>query len=84
MRVRFPPAIARRVREYPNYFIVAQEEREDGLLVTLRVREPHDILPWLLSWGGSAHVLEPDSVRQRLADEAAAIIANNAEMSPRS
>ncbi len=77
VQVRFAPAVARRVRESPSFFTVAQAERSDGLFVTLRVREAADPVPWLLGWGRYAHVLEPESVRALLAEEAAAILAQH-------
>lgn len=82
VRALFAPAIARRVREAPFFFTEAQEEREDGLLVTLRVREAADAVPWLLGWGRQVYVLAPESVRALLADEAAAILAQHRESPP--
>ena len=78
----FAPTIARRVRESPSFFTEAQEEREDGLLVTLRVREAADAVPWLLGWGRQVCVLAPESVRALLADEATAILTRNREPPP--
>jgi len=82
VRVQFAPAIARRVRESPSFFAVSYEERSDGLLVTLRVREAADAIPWLLGWGRYACVQEPESVRALLASEAAAILAQHAPLAP--
>ncbi len=70
VRVLFDQNVARWVRETPSFFSVAEEERPDGLLVTLRVRREDDITQWLLSWGAHVQVLEPDSLRARLAAEA--------------
>ncbi len=84
VRVLFDPAIARRVREYPVFQAITYAEREDGLLVTLRVRDARDTVNWLLSWGRYVRVLEPESVRRLLADEAAAVVAQNAGTPPRS
>lgn len=70
VRVLFLPAVARWVREARQFFTVAESETEAGLLVTLRVRAETDLVPWLLSWGSQVRVLEPESLRQRLAQEA--------------
>jgi predicted DNA-binding transcriptional regulator YafY len=72
VRVLFCDEAARWVRESPSFFITSQEETPDGLLVTLRVRRESDVLSWLLGWGRQARVLEPESLQQRLRDEAEA------------
>ena len=74
VRVRFAPEVARWVREAPSFFAIAEEEGPDGgLLVTLHVRDESEILQWLLGWGRHACVLEPESLRQRIAEEAEAL-----------
>jgi predicted DNA-binding transcriptional regulator YafY len=70
VRALFAPALAARVRENPSFYQVAAEENDTGLLVTLRVRQAGDVAGWLLGWGASVRVLEPDSLRARLAAEA--------------
>ena len=77
VRVLFDRDVARWVREARNFFAVQEEDTPDGLLVTLRVREADEIVPWLLSWGGRVCVLEPAEVRQRLRDAAQAILEKN-------
>lgn len=74
VRALFEPSVARWVRESPSFFMVAEEERPDGLLVTLQVRDERDALAWLLGWGARVRVLEPDSLRAALADEARAVV----------
>jgi predicted DNA-binding transcriptional regulator YafY len=74
VRVLFDHDVERWVRESPSFFAVAEEETPDGLLVTLHVRQEDEILQWLLGWGRHARVLAPDSLRRRLADEAAAML----------
>ncbi len=76
VRVSFAGEAARWVRESRYFYIVAQEDTDTGLLVTLRVRREEEIIPWLLGWGRQARVLEPRSLRQRLAAEAAAVLAH--------
>jgi len=73
-RIHFDGEAARWARESPSFFTIAQEETADGgLLVTLRLRHEGDIMQWLLGWGRHARVLAPASLRQRVADEAAAL-----------
>ena len=52
------------------------EDTPEGLLVTLKVRMESEVLQWLLSWGGNVRVLEPDSLRRRLAEEGKKIVEN--------
>jgi predicted DNA-binding transcriptional regulator YafY len=68
--VLFDAEVARWVRERRSFFVTDVEDVADGLLVTLRVRQESEALPWLLGWGRHARVLEPQSVRRRIADEA--------------
>lgn len=74
VRVCFKPEVARWVREAPSYYQVAAEDTAEGLLVTLRVREEQDVLQWLLGWGAKVQVLEPASLRDRIREEAFAIL----------
>jgi predicted DNA-binding transcriptional regulator YafY len=74
VRVLFDQEIARWVRESRSYFTVHEEETPAGLLVTLKIRQESEILQWLLSWGRHAQVLEPQSLCQRLAEEAQAML----------
>jgi predicted DNA-binding transcriptional regulator YafY len=76
VRVLFDWEIARWVREGPSYFVVSEEETTEGLLMTLKIRQQSEILQWLLSWGSGVKVLEPDSLRQRLAEEARIMLQN--------
>jgi len=74
VRVLFDHEVTRWVREARNYYIVAEEETTEGLLVTLQVRQESEIVQWLLSWGQHVCVLEPDTLRQRLVEEAKGIV----------
>ena len=71
--------VARWAREEPSYFRIAEEMTDEGLLVTLRIRDEKDILTWLLGWGSHLRVLEPESLRQRIAAEAAAMLRHHQE-----
>jgi predicted DNA-binding transcriptional regulator YafY len=77
VRALFDKEIAPWVREARSYFVVDMEEKPEGLLVMLRVRMESEIVQWLLGWGGSVRVLEPDSLRRRLVEEGKRIIENN-------
>ncbi len=73
VRVRFDAEVAHWVQEAPSAYITEMDERDDGLQVTLKVQRETEVLPWLLSWGSHAHVLEPPSLQHRLAQEAEAM-----------
>lgn len=74
--VLFDPQVARWVHEQHFFFTVNEEETPDGLLVTLKVRQEEDVVQWLLGWGRHVHVLEPETLRTRLACEAEAMLRN--------
>jgi predicted DNA-binding transcriptional regulator YafY len=74
IRALFDADTARWVREARSYFTVTEEETPDGLLVTLAVRDARDVLQWLLGWGSHVRVLEPESLRRLIPDEAAALL----------
>ena len=76
IRALFDKEIARWVREGRSYYVTSEEETADGLLVTLMIRQPSEILPWLLSWGSHVRIIEPDSIRERLEEEARAMLQN--------
>ncbi|HEX2905537.1 MAG TPA: YafY family protein [Phototrophicaceae bacterium] len=77
VRALFDAHAAWRVQESPSGFQVAQEKMQEGLLVTFTVRQPDDLLNWLLSWGSHVRVLEPESLRALLAREAERILENH-------
>ncbi|HTG67642.1 MAG TPA: YafY family protein [Candidatus Udaeobacter sp.] len=62
--------IADKVKESNNYYMEAAEDHPEGLLVKFRVRQPEDLLYWVLGWGADVAVLEPESFRNRVRDEA--------------
>ena len=75
VRVWFAPAVASWVRETPPVFTERIERDGEAVILTLRVRREAEMLPWLLSWGTHVQVLEPASLRRRLAEEAQKIAA---------
>lgn len=72
--IRANPDIADRILETAHFYMEAAEEREDGLHVTFRVRQPEELLPFVLGWGGDAVVLEPESFSRRIREEAQKIL----------
>ncbi|HEY1387521.1 MAG TPA: WYL domain-containing protein, partial [Ktedonobacterales bacterium] len=74
VRVLLDHEVARWAREDPSFFRVAEEETSEGLLVTLHVRDEQEVVQWLLGWGRHLRVLEPESLRQRIAAEAEAML----------
>ncbi len=79
IRALFDPEVARWVREARSFYVVDEREGDDppGLLVTLRVRQEREVLGWLLGWGRHVRVLEPESLRRRLAEETGAMLRNH-------
>jgi len=74
VRVRFAAAVAPSVRVAPSIRIAERKHTSDGhLLLTLKVDHELEVLPWLLSWGRHVQVLEPRTLRRRLAAEAQAV-----------
>ncbi|MEO5952149.1 MAG: YafY family protein [Chloroflexia bacterium] len=75
VRALFSPDVQSWVQESPSFYTVSQEETPEGLLVTLMARHERDVLQWLLGWGKSVRVLEPQSLIDMLAEEAEAILS---------
>ena len=46
---------------------------DERLLLTLKVDTEREVMPWLLSWGAHAQILEPRALRKRVAAEAQAV-----------
>ncbi|AIQ45767.1 transcriptional regulator [Paenibacillus sp. FSL R7-0273] len=67
----FNSEIADRVEEANNYYMETAESKEDGYHATFRVREPEELLSWILGWGGEVVVTEPESFRNRIREEIA-------------
>ena len=79
VRALFDPAVARWVHESTSFFKDSEEQREDGLLVTLRVRQEDEVFQWLFGWGAHVRVLEPESLRARMAREAAEMLRRHVD-----
>lgn len=77
VRALFSYEVQNWVQESPSFYMVAQEEVPEGLLVTLAVRHESDVLQWLMSWGRHVRVLEPQSLIEIMSQEAEAILQNH-------
>ncbi|ASS67578.1 MULTISPECIES: YafY family protein [unclassified Paenibacillus] len=69
VRMRVDPAVADLVQGADNFYMETFEPREEGWLATFRVRRIEDLLQWTLGWGAAVHVLEPESLRDRMRAE---------------
>jgi len=70
VRLQFNHDIADKVKESNYYYIEDMEEHQDGLHVVLRVRRLDELLQWVLGWGAGVIVLEPESFRNWIREEA--------------
>jgi predicted DNA-binding transcriptional regulator YafY len=75
-RVRFNPRAADRAKREWWLGVVKEEEIEDGSILTLATPEWNGLAFWLLSFGRSATVLAPESLR-KLLTETACEVANH-------
>jgi predicted DNA-binding transcriptional regulator YafY len=72
----FDKEIARWVHEERKYYVTDEQETPEGFLVTLKIHHESEILQWFLSWGRHVKILEPDFLRQLLAEEAQGMFKN--------
>lgn len=70
VRIRVCPSIVHKIKESNYFFIETIEEHPEETLVTLRVRQIEEILSWVLGWGAQVAVLEPESLREKIREEA--------------
>jgi predicted DNA-binding transcriptional regulator YafY len=80
IRVLFDKEVARWVKESRFYYAASEEETPEGLLVTLEPHQESEVLQWLLSWGSRVRVLEPETLRKRIAGEAQVMLQNHREV----
>lgn len=74
-KVHFDNSVKRWLKEDNFYYLETFEEFEEYLEVTLKYREPNDVLPWLLSWKSNVKVIEPESLKILLVEETKKILA---------
>jgi predicted DNA-binding transcriptional regulator YafY len=78
VKVRFAPAVARYVEESRWHGSQQLAKQKDGTLTaTFRLSNTEEISRWILSFGKFATVVEPEELRDRIAAEAEAILANH-------
>lgn len=76
VQVLFDAEVTPWVKEARGYYITEMKETPYGLLVTIQVHSEDEVIPWLLGWGYHVRVVEPQAIRQRVAEEAAKIVQN--------
>ncbi|WP_459213746.1 WCX domain-containing protein [Paenibacillus peoriae] len=71
MRVRalFNANIADKVKEANNYYMEDAELLSNGFYVNFRVRQPEELLQWILGWGADVVIVEPESFKKRVKEE---------------
>lgn len=70
IRLRFTPAISRRVSESVWHHSQILEELPDGgVLLKMRVGGIREIKSWIMSWGAEVEVLAPDELRANVAED---------------
>jgi predicted DNA-binding transcriptional regulator YafY len=77
-RVRFDRRVLRWVRERQPWALLREERDARGPVFVYAVRTQEELLGWLLRWGSAVEVLEPAWLRERLAEEARAILVRHA------
>src|SRR5438105_5461782 len=74
VELRFGPEVARRVKETTWHPSQQAEDLPDGSVrVCVVVAEPTELTHWVLGWGASCEVVSPQSFRDEVAREAAAM-----------
>lgn len=73
VRVFFDAEAARWLDAHPVQHLETLEATSGGAIATLYVQRVEEVIPWLLSWGAHARVLDPPALAQRLRQEATRI-----------
>lgn len=76
VQVLFDAEVTPWVKEARGFYMTEMKDTPYGLLVTLQLHSEDEVIPWLLSWGYHVRVIEPQSIRQRIAEEAQKIVQN--------
>jgi predicted DNA-binding transcriptional regulator YafY len=83
IKIRFTSAVARYVTESAWHPSQQLHPQPDGsLLATFCLGSTEEIKRWILSFGPEAEVLEPERLRQEIADEARQILQNYEAQQP--
>jgi len=71
VKLRFSPAVTRRVKESIWHPLEKVEDTEDGGCIwSVDIAEWREMLPWVRGWGADCEVLEPKALREALTREA--------------
>ncbi len=71
VRLRFSPAVTRRVKETVWHQSQVLEDTPDGgCIVTMRVGSTIEMTPWIRGWGPDVEVLAPQELRREFAEYA--------------
>jgi predicted DNA-binding transcriptional regulator YafY len=75
VKLQFAEKIVRWVRERQHYGFVKEKAARNGqgIIMSYHVLKLADILPWALSWGSGAEVLDPKELREMVRKEAETI-----------
>jgi CRISPR-associated endonuclease/helicase Cas3 len=46
-----------------------EPDSDGGMTLRLCIAEPREMLPWIRSWGAQVEVIEPDWLRERVAED---------------
>ena len=83
VRVAYRSPLAETLKEHPPVGALMWEEGPDGSRIfTLLVARTRDLVPWLLSCGEAAEVVEPIDLRREIRRIARAVAARHAPASP--
>lgn len=74
VRILLRPQMADLIIESNSYYMETTEVTAEGIVATLRVRKPEEVLQWVLGWGAEILVLEPESLKWRVREEAEKIV----------
>lgn len=67
VKLRFSPAVTRRVKESIWHPLEKVEDTEDGGYIwSVEIAEPREMLPWIRGWGADCEVLEPEGLRNEI------------------
>lgn len=72
VRIRFAAHVLRWVRERQHFGYL---DDQPAHVLRYAVTDPNEMLPWLLSWGASAEVIEPAALREQVRQEAQRLLA---------
>jgi predicted DNA-binding transcriptional regulator YafY len=76
VRIRFRPPVRQYITGTRWHTSQQIDDLPDGSFIfTVEVSEPREVGWWALQWGAHAEVLEPESLRQEIAETARALVA---------